>query len=167
MVRPRIILCTLTIFFLLHAKGYTNINQLVGVELTEAVLVQMPTNDYSSPQMTLLSFERALHCGDFTNMYNCCTAECNYEDLQVSNIAEVAQSIIDGVRLAATNAIHSIIDSVDVRLDTDTRYKAVVRYRELKNGFTGYERMRYDVKKIDVLWKLDEWIDLLPGEDED
>ena len=166
MVNIRLCFCLASALVALCSVGYTNINQLVGVEISGAVLARMPTNDYSSAQLTLLSFERALHSGDFTNMFNCCTVDCNYEDLQVTNIAEVALSIIEGIRQEATNSIASVIDDVEVRVDSETEYKIIIRNRESLNGHIGYERMRFDIKRNDDVWKIDEWEDLLPGEDE-
>ena len=56
----------------LAASAYTNMHQLVNVRITPEVLAQMPTNDFSSPQMTVLCFERAMRSGDCTNLFNCC-----------------------------------------------------------------------------------------------
>ena len=53
------------------ASAYTNMQQLVNVRITPEVLAQMPTNDFSSPQMTVLCFERAMRSGDCTNLFNC------------------------------------------------------------------------------------------------
>ena len=43
------------------ASAYTNLQQLVNVRIAPEVLALMPTNDFSSPQMTVLRFERAMH----------------------------------------------------------------------------------------------------------
>lgn len=149
----------------LKALCYTNVQQLVGLPLSPDVLTQMPTNNYTTPHQTLLSFHRASHSGDFTNVFNCCTVSCNYRDLQITNISEIAESVIVGFRAEMTNAVVSVLDSVSERIVSDDRYLAVLRYREDRAGHVMYSRLRFDVRKNAGAWKIEEWEDLLPGED--
>ena len=164
----RMVKKTLLIIFVLAAsfrsQAYTNIAELINRPLTEEVLAGMPTNDYTDAQMTLLSFHRALCAGDFTNMYYCLSNDCIRRNMQVTNITEVDSRIIEDISSLKTNATVMIIAEVSPRLVSSNRYAVVIKDKEVKGSAASYDWMRYEIKRIDNFWKIDEWEELLPGE---
>ena len=160
-------LATITIIVCVSScLAYTNLFDLVNVPMSREVLSLMPTNDYTSAHMTLLSFQRAMYAGDFTNMYYCLSSECVRKNMQVTNISDVALSVIEDIGRLSTNASIVTIKEVRTKADSSNRYAVVIKTGERKNGYETYDRMRYELIRSDDVWKIDEWEDLLPGEDE-
>lgn len=151
----------------LLATAYTNLTQLLNVPLSRDVVTNLPTADYSTPQKTILSFSRAAVLGDFTNMYNCCTVECNREDLEVNDLSDVSDDIVRQCRI---NASHDPVEKcvlIDVRNDSPTFYKVVCRYQALRPDNTNsFERIVFEVHQRGGTWKISRWEPLLPGASE-
>lgn len=147
---------------ILLAAIYTNMTQLLNVPLSREVVTEFPASEYDTPQKTILSFNRAAVLGDFTNMYHCCTAECNKEDLEVDTLAEVPDDII---RQSSVNAQHDFVEkcvSIDVREDSTNRYKAVLRYQSLRPDNTNsFERVVFELQRQGEGWKISRWDQLL------
>ena len=154
------------VFCFASCSAYTNIFDLINVPMSRDVLSLMPTNDYTCAHKTLLSFQRAMYSGDFTNMYYCLSDECVHRNMQVTNISEVALSVVEDIASLGINAPVATIKEIQTKVDSSNRYIVVVKMAETKNGNENYERMRYELIKSDDIWKIDEWEDLLPGEDE-
>lgn len=143
------------------ADAYTNLQQLVNVRITPTVLAQMPTNDYSSPQMTVLCFERAMRTGDCTNLFNCCSAEYNFQNLGTTNIADISS-----VKIAeAQNFVTNLQDCVNVKVVEErlssSNVVIKVKVNESRSGNMIESGDRFDLRCIGGEWKINGWDDIL------
>ena len=143
------------------ASAYTNMQQLVNVRITPEVLAQMPTNDFSSPQMTVLSFERAMRTGDCTNLFNCCSCDYNLRNLGITNVADISAARIAEAQGFVTN----LQDCINVKVVEEnlSQSNVVIRIKvnETRGGNTIESGDRLDVRYIDGEWKICGWDDIL------
>ena len=145
----------------LAASAYTNMQQLVNVRITPEVLAQMPTNDFSSPQMTVLCFERAMRSGDCTNLFNCCSLEYNLRNLGITNVSQISATKI----AEAQNFVTNLQDCINVKVleETISSSNVVIKvkvhessqWRMIESGD------RFDVRCFNGQWKIHGWDDIL------
>ena len=145
----------------LAASAYTNMQQLVNVRITPEVLAQMPTNDFSSPQMTVLCFERAMRSGDCTNLFNCCSLEYNLQNLGITNVAQISAAKI----AEAQNFVTNFQDCINVKVLEEclspNNVVIKVKVHESRLGNLIESGDRFDVRYLDGQWKIHGWGDIL------
>ena len=145
----------------LAASAYTNMQQLVNVRITPEVLAQMPTNDFSSPQMTVLCFERAMRSGDCTNLFNCCSLEYNLRNLGITNVSQISATKI----AEAQNFVTNLQDCINVKVleETISSSNVVIKVKvhESSQGRMIESGDRFDVRCFDGQWKIHGWDDIL------
>ena len=138
----------------LAASAYTNMQQLVNVRITPEVLAQMPTNDFSSPQMTVLCFERAMRSGDCTNLFNCCSLEYNLRNLGITNVSQISATKI----AEAQNFVTNLQDCINVKVLEETissgNVVIKVKVHESSQGRMIESGDRFDVRYLDGQWKI-------------
>jgi len=143
------------------ANAYTNLQQLVNVRITPEVLAQMPTNDFSSPQMTILCFERAMRTGDCTNLFNCCSLEYNLQNLGTTNIADISAAKI----AEAGNFVTNLQDCINVKVLEEnlspSNVVIKVKVHESRSGNMIESGDRFNVRRVDGKWKIDGWDEIL------
>ena len=143
------------------ASAYTNMQQLVNVRITPEVLAQMPTNDFSSPQMTVLCFERAMRSGDCTNLFNCCSLEYNLRNLGITNVSQISATKI----AEAQNFVTNLQDCINVKVleETISSSNVVIKVKvhESSQGRMIESGDRFDVRCFDGQWKIHGWDDIL------
>ena len=143
------------------ASAYTNMQQLVNVRITPEVLAQMPTNDFSSPQMTVLCFERAMRSGDCTNLFNCCSLEYNLRNLGITNVSQISATKI----AEAQNFVTNLQDCINVKVleETISSSNVVIKVKvhESSQGRMIESGDRFDVRYLDGQWKIHGWDDIL------
>ena len=143
------------------ANAYTNMQQLVNVRITSEVLAQMPTNDFSSPQMTLLCFERAMRSGDCTNLFNCCSLAYNFQNLGITNIADLSATKI----AEAGNFVTNLQDCINVKVVEEncspSNVVIKVKVHESRLGNLIESGDRFDIQCVDGQWKIYAWEDIL------
>lgn len=145
----------------LAACAYTNMQQLVNVRITPDVLAQMPTNDFSSPQMTVLCFERAMRSGDCTNLFTCCSLEYNLRNLGMTNVAQISAAKI----AEAQNFVTNLQDCINVKVVEESvspsNVVIKVKVHESRQGNVIESGDRFDVRCFDGEWKICGWDDIL------
>ena len=145
----------------LAASAYTNMQQLVNVRITPEVLAQMPTNDFSSPHMTVLCFERAMRTGDCTNLLNCCSHDYNLLNLGITNVAQISASRI----AAAQNFVTNLQGCINVKVAEEnlspSNVVIKVKIHEIRQGNMIESGDRFDVRYLDGQWKIHDWTDIL------
>ena len=145
----------------LAASAYTNMQQLVNVRITPEVLAQMPTNDFSSPQMTVLCFERAMRSGDCTNLFNCCSLEYNLRNLGITNVSQISATKI----AEAQNFVTNLQDCINVKVleETISSSNVVIKVKvhESSQGRMIESGDRFDVCYLNGQWKIHGWDDIL------
>ena len=141
--------------------AYTNLQQLVNVRITPEVLAQMPTNDYSSPQMTILSFERAMRTGDCTNLFYCCSLEYNLQNLGITNVADISASRIVEAQSFVTNLQNCINVKVVEENLSPSNVVIKVKVHESRSGNTIESGDRFDIRCLGGEWKICGWDDIL------
>jgi hypothetical protein len=145
----------------LAASAYTNMQQLVNVRITPEVLAQMPTNDFSSPQMTVLCFERAMRSGDCTNLFNCCSLEYNLRNLGITNVSQISATKI----AEAQNFVTNLQDCINVKVleETISSSNVVIKVKvhESSQGRMIESGDRFDVRYLNGQWKIHGWDDIL------
>ena len=143
------------------ASAYTNMQQLVNVRITPEVLAQMPTNDFSSPQMTVLCFERAMRSGDCTNLFNCCSLEYNLRNLGITNVSQISATKI----AEAQNFVTNLQDCINVKVleETISSSNVVIKVKvhESSQGRMIESGDRFDVRYLNGQWKIHGWDDIL------
>lgn len=143
------------------ANAYTNMQQLVNVRITPEVLAQMPTNDFSSPHMTVLCFERAMRTGDCTNLLNCCSHDYNLLNLGITNVAQISASRI----AAAQNFVTNLQGCINVKVAEEnlspSNVVIKVKIHEIRQGNMIESGDRFDVRYLDGQWKIHDWTDIL------
>lgn len=142
-------------------SAYTNLQQLVNVRITPEVLAQMPTNDYSTPQMTVLSFERAMRTGDCTNLFDCCSLDYNLQNLGTTNIADISSSKI----VEAMSFVTNLQDCVNVKVVEEnispSNVVIKIKVHESRSGNLIESGDRLDIRRVDGEWKIYAWDDIL------
>ena len=150
-----------TTMLCIAANAYTNLQQLVNVRMSPEVLAQMPTNDFSTPQMTILCFERAMRTGDCSNLFNCCSIEYNYQNLGITNVADIAAEKLAEAQCFVTN----LQDCVNVKVQEDelSPSNVIIRVKvhEVRLGKLIESGDRFDVRCVDGEWKIFAWDDIL------
>ena len=145
----------------LAASAYTNLQQLVNVRIAPEVLAQMPTNDFSSPQMTVLCFERAMRSGDCTNLFNCCSLEYNLRNLGITNVSQISATKI----AEAQNFVTNLQDCINVKVleETISSSNVVIKVKvhESSQGRMIESGDRFDVRCFNGQWKIHGWDDIL------
>jgi len=145
----------------LAASAYTNMHQLVNVRITPEVLAQMPTNDFSSPQMTVLCFERAMRSGDCTNLFNCCSLEYNLRNLGITNVAQISATKIAEAQSFVTNLQDCINVKVLEENLSPSNVVIKVKVHESRQGNVIESGDRFDVRCFGGQWKIYGWDDIL------
>lgn len=143
----------------LAASAYTNMQQLVNVRITPEVLAQMPTNDFSSPQMTVLCFERAMRSGDCTNLFNCCSLEYNLRNLGITNVSQISATKI----AEAQNFVTNLQDCINVKVLEEnlspSNVVIKVKVHESRQGNMIESGDRFDVRCFDGQWAMEDiWL---------
>ena len=142
-------------------SAYTNLQQLANVRITPEVLAQMPTNDYSTPQMTVLSFERAMRTGDCTNLFNCCSLDYNLQNLGITNVADISSSKI----VEAMSFVTNLQDCVNVKVVEEnispSNVVIKIKVHESRSGNLIESGDRLDIRRVDGEWKIYAWDDIL------
>ena len=143
------------------AGMYTNLQQIVNVRITPEILSQMPTNDFSSPQMTVLCLQRAMRSADCTNLFRCFSSEYNLRHLGITNIADVSAEKI----LEAQNFVVNLQNCVNVKfLDVEhspSNAEIKIKVHEARSGYMIESGDRFNLRRIDGQWKIDAWDDIL------
>lgn len=143
------------------ADAYTNLQQLVNVRITPEVLSQMPTNDFSSPQMTILCFERAMRTGDCTNLFNCCSHEYNLQNLGTTNIVDISAAKI----AEAGNFVTNLQDCINVKVLEESLSPSnvviKVKVHESRSGNMIESGDKFDIRLVDGEWKIYGWDEIL------
>ena len=144
--------------FVIIATIYTNLLQIINVPLTRNVVTNFPIAEYSSPHKTLLSFNRAVVLGDFTNMYYCCSANCNQEDLEFGDLSEVPDEMIRNTRNNAGRDPVQICVRIVEQATSPQEYKATCLFRALRSEKTNsYERVLFALRRYGADWKIEHW----------
>ena len=160
-MKMRLTAATVVAMVGLAASAYTNMQQLVNVRITPEVLAQMPTNDFSSPQMTVLCFERAMRSGDCTNLFNCCSTEYNFRNLGITNVAQISATKIAEAQNFVTNLQECINVKVLEENLSPSNVVIKVKVHELRQGNMIESGDRFDVRCLDGQWKIHGWDDIL------
>lgn len=145
----------------LAAAAYTNLQQLVNVRMSPDVLAQMPTNDFSTPQMTILCFERAMRTGDCTNLFHCFSSEYNLKNLGITNVADMSTAKMAEARTFVTNLENCINVKVCEEYVSESNAVIKVKVHETRQGNLIESGDRFDIRRIDGGWKVCDWGDIL------
>ncbi len=145
----------------LALNAYTNMQQLVNVRITPEVLAQMPTNDFSSPQMTILSFERAMRTGDCTNMFNCCSLDYNSSTIGITNVAQISASRIAEAQSFVTNLQDCVNVKVVEERISSSNVVIKIKVHESRQGNIIESGDRFEVRRVGFEWKISKWDDIL------
>ena len=128
--------------FVIIATIYTNLLQIINVPLTRNVVSNFPIAEYSSPH----------------NMYYCCSANCNQEDLEFGDLSEVPDEMIRNTRNNADRDPVQICVRIVEQATSPQEYKATCLFRALRSENTNsYERVFFELRRYGVDWKIERW----------
>lgn len=139
------------------ATIFTNIQQLVGLQITTNVLNDLPESDYSTPHRTALSFERAAYEGNYSNMFYASSNALNLHDIGTTNICEVPAQVISDMRLFSAEMHHSVYTNCIIEVCSENRLQYLITSIDMAQTNKPPETFRFVIDKIDNLWKVSAW----------